>query len=88
MKLGVPTLPGPPAQPQNMENVVKDSDNIKQDLSIDVYGRKKADEYAAKQVRLRHRTASPLDSACLQFDAKSLLQMVNKLLLLNCHELF
>ncbi|KAG2447093.1 hypothetical protein HYH02_007842 [Chlamydomonas schloesseri] len=33
----------------NMENVVNDSDNIKQDMSIDVYGRKKADEYAAKQ---------------------------------------
>ncbi|PNH08110.1 hypothetical protein TSOC_005358 [Tetrabaena socialis] len=33
----------------NMENVVSDSDNIKQDLSIDVYGRKKADDYAAKQ---------------------------------------
>ena len=24
----------------NMENVVKDEDNIKQDMSIDVYGRK------------------------------------------------
>ncbi|KAG2489358.1 hypothetical protein HYH03_012188 [Edaphochlamys debaryana] len=33
----------------NMENVVNDSDNIKQDMSIDVYGRKKADAYAAKQ---------------------------------------
>ncbi|KAG2444360.1 hypothetical protein HXX76_001116 [Chlamydomonas incerta] len=33
----------------NMENVVNDNDNIKQDMSIDVYGRKKADDYAAKQ---------------------------------------
>jgi len=28
----------------NMENVVKDEDNIKQDLSIDVYGRKQDEE--------------------------------------------
>lgn len=28
----------------NHENDVKDEDNIKQDLSIDVYGRKKDDE--------------------------------------------
>ena len=27
----------------NMENVVKDEDNIKQDMSIDVYGRKDSD---------------------------------------------
>ncbi|KFM23402.1 hypothetical protein F751_1098 [Auxenochlorella protothecoides] len=31
----------------NFENVVDDDDNIKQDLSIDVYGRKAADEAAA-----------------------------------------
>ncbi len=45
---------------------MNDADNIKQDMSIDVYGRKKADEYANKQVRGRHRTASPQGSACLQ----------------------
>jgi hypothetical protein len=28
----------------NQEHEVKDEDNIKQDLSIDVYGRKKEDE--------------------------------------------
>lgn len=28
----------------NMENVVSDDDNIKQDLSIDVYGRAKDEE--------------------------------------------
>ena len=28
----------------NMENVVSDSDNIKQDLSIDVYGREKEED--------------------------------------------
>ncbi|EFJ42574.1 hypothetical protein VOLCADRAFT_107210 [Volvox carteri f. nagariensis] len=33
----------------NMDNVVNDSDNIKQDMSIDVYGRKKADDLKAKQ---------------------------------------
>lgn len=46
------TLP-PALLTQNMENVVNDNDNIKQDMSIDVYGRKKADDYAAKQVRVR-----------------------------------
>lgn len=30
----------------NFENVVDDSDNVKQDMSIDVYGRKKDDEEA------------------------------------------
>jgi hypothetical protein len=34
--------------PQNMENLVNDNDNIKQDMSIDVYGRKKAEEYGSK----------------------------------------
>ncbi|GFR48050.1 hypothetical protein Agub_g9884 [Astrephomene gubernaculifera] len=33
----------------NMENVVNDADNVKQDMSIDVYGRKKASDAAAKQ---------------------------------------
>ncbi|GLC34893.1 hypothetical protein PLESTB_001175300 [Pleodorina starrii] len=33
----------------NMDNVVNDNDNIKQDMSIDVYGRKKADDLKAKQ---------------------------------------
>ena len=28
----------------NMENVVSDTDNIKQDMSIDVYGRKQEEE--------------------------------------------
>lgn len=31
----------------NFENVVDDSDNVKQDMSIDVYGRQKDDEAAA-----------------------------------------
>eukprot|EP00983_Pelagomonas_calceolata_P075404 1152999-Pelagomonas_calceolata.AAC.2 len=31
----------------NMTNEVKDEDNIKQDMSIDVYGRKEADEKKA-----------------------------------------
>ena len=31
-----------------MDNVVKDEDNVKQDMSIDVYGRKKAEEYGSK----------------------------------------
>lgn len=31
----------------NMVSEVKDEDNIKQDMSIDVYGRKEADEKAA-----------------------------------------
>ncbi|GIL73672.1 hypothetical protein Vretimale_5447 [Volvox reticuliferus] len=33
----------------NMDNIVNDSDNIKQDMSIDVYGRKKAEDLKAKQ---------------------------------------
>ncbi|GLI64740.1 hypothetical protein VaNZ11_008107 [Volvox africanus] len=33
----------------NLDNIVNDSDNIKQDMSIDVYGRKKADDLKAKQ---------------------------------------
>lgn len=37
--------------PQNMDNIVNDSDNVKQDMSIDVYGRKKAEDYKAKQVQ-------------------------------------
>lgn len=31
----------------NMENVVTDDDNVKQDMSIDVYGRKDKDEDSA-----------------------------------------
>ena len=31
----------------NFENVVDDSDNVKQDMSIDVYGRQKDEEAAA-----------------------------------------
>lgn len=30
----------------NFENVVNDDDNIKQDISIDVYGRNKEEQYA------------------------------------------
>ena len=33
----------------NMENVVNDDDNIKQDISIDVYGRTEGDEAAAQE---------------------------------------
>ncbi|GMH32745.1 hypothetical protein BSKO_00579 [Bryopsis sp. KO-2023] len=33
----------------NFENVVDDDDNIKQDMSIDVYGRQKEEEYAEAQ---------------------------------------
>lgn len=32
----------------NMENIVNDADNIKQDISIDVYGRKTAQEAKEK----------------------------------------
>jgi len=33
----------------NMENIVTDDDNIKQDISIDVYGRQKEDEESEKE---------------------------------------
>jgi hypothetical protein len=33
----------------NMENVVRDDDNIKQDMSIDVYGRKQEEEASGDQ---------------------------------------
>ena len=33
----------------NFENVVDDSDNVKQDMSIDVYGRQKDDEADTSQ---------------------------------------
>lgn len=33
----------------NFENVVDDSDNVKQDMSIDVYGRQKDEEADASQ---------------------------------------
>jgi len=33
----------------NMENVVNDDDNIKQDISIDVYGRAEAEDGAAQR---------------------------------------
>lgn len=33
----------------NMENVVRDDDNIKQDMSIDVYGRKQEEDASDDQ---------------------------------------
>lgn len=47
----------------NMENVVNDDDNIKQDLSIDVYGRKGKEEAAAKVSSSKAAAAAPAAQA-------------------------
>ena len=42
----------------NFENEVNDSDNIKQDMSIDVYGRSKEDEPAPTPAKAESKPAA------------------------------
>lgn len=52
----------------NMVNVVSDEDNVKQDISIDVYGRQKKEEVAAAlaadKVGVGSEFALPVTCAC------------------------
>ena len=56
----------------NFENVVDDSDNVKQDMSIDVYGRQKDEEAAASDDATPNKSEAKVCSVEPKWSCRSL----------------